>query len=92
MDIDKNDEEELQLDDIIKEYEPMVNDLIEEGQCIYILLRQMSFSNQKFKEKLKKQKDEYEKSLKPKQIDNLLKTLRFYKFNTGRLEIINPAN
>ena len=51
-------DEEIDLQSIDDEYQIMIDDLKEESQNIYILLRSMAFSSNSFRETMKKAKKE----------------------------------
>jgi len=70
----------------------MIDDLKQESQNIYILLRSMAFTNDSFRENMKKAKKEMKNSMNKKEVDILYRTNIYFKLNTGRIEIINESN
>lgn len=70
----------------------MIDDLKEESQNIYILLRSMAFSSNSFRDTMKKAKKEMKQSMNKKELDILYRTNMYFKLNTGRIEIINESN
>lgn len=85
-------DEEIDLQQIEEEYQVMIDDLKQESQNIYILLRSMAFTNDSFRENMKKAKKEMKNSMNKKEVDILYRTNIYFKLNTGRIEIINESN
>ena len=81
--------EEITLIDIDEEYGVMIEDLKQESQNIYILLRSMAFLRDSFKDTMKKAKKEMRQAMKKTELDILYRTNMYFKLNTGRIEIIN---